>query len=54
MLETDDPLVMADLQHRRKFKKFFMKIDPHKLMTYQNVTKAELGKQLEKDGFIVE
>lgn len=54
VLETDDPLVMADLQHRRKFKKFFMKIDPHKLMTYQNVTKAELGKQLEKDGFIVE
>ena len=54
VLETDDPLVMADLQHRRKFKKFFMQIDPHKLMTYQNVTKAELGKQLEKDGFIVE
>ena len=54
VLETDDPLVMADLQHRRKFKKFFMQIDAHKVMAYHKVSKAELSKQLEKDGFIVE
>ena len=53
VLETDDPLVMADLQHRRKFKKFFRPVDAHKVMTYHNVSKAELGKQLEKEGFIV-
>jgi len=54
VLETDDPLVMADLQHRRKYQKFFKEVDPHRIMTYQKVTKADLTKQLEKDGFIVE
>jgi len=54
VLETDDPLVMADLQHRRKFKKYFQTLDPHKIMGYGNVSKAELAKLLEKDGFIVE
>ena len=54
VLETDDVLVIADLQHRRKYKKFFKQVDAHKVMTYHNVSKAELGKQLEKDGFIVE
>ena len=54
VLEADDSLVMADLQHRRKFKKHFQPIDPRKVIIYQNISKAELAKQLEKDGFIVE
>ena len=54
VLETEDPLVMADLQHRRKYKKYFKEVDPHRVMTYHKVSKADLSKQLEKDGFIVE
>ena len=54
VLEAEDPLVMADLQHRRKFKKYFKQVDPLKVMTYQKISKADLAKQLEKDGFIVE
>ncbi len=54
VLETDDPLVLADLLHRRRFKKFLLPLDPHKNATYAKITKAELAKQLEKDGFIVE
>lgn len=54
IVETDDPLVMADLQHRRKFKRFFQPLDPHVMVTYGKISRAELAKVLEKDGFIVE
>lgn len=54
VVESDDPLVLADLQHRRRFKKFFRTIDPHTTIAYAKVTKAELAKALEKDGFIIE
>ena len=53
VLEIDDPLVMADVQHRRKFKKFLSPIDPHRFIEYID-DPAELIKQLEKDGFIVD
>lgn len=54
VLEADDTLVMADLQHRRKYKKYLQRIDSQKVTTYSKITKAEFTKQLEKDGFIVE
>lgn len=54
VLETDDPLVMADLQHRRKFKKYLKEVDPKRVIGYEKISKAELAKELEKDGFIVE
>ncbi len=54
VIEADDSLVMADLMHRRKFAKFFTPIDSQRTIGYGKVTKAELAKQLEKDGFIVE
>lgn len=54
ILEADDKLVMADLMHRRKFKKFLVPLDAQKTIGYKNVSKAELTKELEKDGFIVE
>ncbi len=54
VLETEDPLVMADLLHRRKFKKYFAEPDPRKTVSYQHISKSELTKALEKDGFIVE
>ncbi|MFP6616873.1 MAG: helicase-associated domain-containing protein [Candidatus Hydrogenedentota bacterium] len=54
VLEIDDHLVMADLQHRRKFNKFLTPLDPDKYILYHDTNTSELGKQLEKDGFIVE
>lgn len=54
ILETDDALVMADLQHRRKFKKFLHRVDAQKMTVYKEITKADFARQLEKDGFIVE
>jgi len=54
VLECEDVLIMADLLHRRKFKKLFSPIDPHKVTAYTKISKAELIKQLEKDGFIVD
>jgi Helicase conserved C-terminal domain len=54
LVEADDPLVMADLQHRRKFKKFLTPIDPHSTTGFKESDRDEFIKQLEKDGFIVE
>lgn len=54
VLEADDPLVMADLLHRRRLSKHFQPLDPKKVVAIQGVSKAALGKALEKDGFIVE
>mgnify|MGYP005854156063 CR=1 FL=1 len=54
VLEADDPLVLADLLHRKRLKKHFEAIDPQRVVRYGGCTKAELSKLLEKDGFIVE
>jgi hypothetical protein len=54
VLETDDVLVMAELMHRRKFRKHLEAVDPKRLAIYSEIPKAELTKHLEKDGFIVE
>ena len=53
VLEIEEHLVMADLQHRRKFKKFLSPIDPNRYIQYEN-DPTDLIKQLEKDGFIIE
>ena len=54
VLESDDPLVIADLRHRKKFQKYIQLIDSHRVVRYSDISKAELLKQLEKDGFIVD
>ena len=54
VLETDDPLVLADLLHRRRFKKFLAPVDMHKTAVYARISKDDLTKELERDGFIVE
>lgn len=54
VLETDDALVLADLMHRRKFRKYLQPVDPQRMVTYGKISRAEFAKQLEKDGFIVE
>ncbi|HIJ74074.1 MAG TPA: hypothetical protein HPP83_08225 [Candidatus Hydrogenedentes bacterium] len=54
VLETDDPLILADIMHRRKFGKHFQTLDPQRAVRYSGIAKAQLAKELEKDGFIVD
>lgn len=54
VLESDDPLVMADLLHRRRFNKHFEQLDPHKTVAIARISKADLVKELEKEGFVVD
>ena len=54
VLESDDPLVLADLLHRRRFKKYLTPMDPHRTARFSKITKADLTKMLEKDGFVVD
>lgn len=54
VLEADDPLVMAELVHRRRLGKHFEQIDPHKVVTYTKVSKSSLIKELEREGFVVD
>jgi len=54
ILETDDPLVLADLLHRRKLKKFLVAVDSNLVATYSKISRAELLKELERDGFVVD
>ena len=54
VLESDDPLVIADLLHRRKFRKLLNPVEPRKVVVYTGIQRADLAKDLEKDGFIVE
>jgi hypothetical protein len=53
ILESEDPLVMADLMHRKKLKKHFSALDTEKTVQYTGISKKELAKMLEKEGFIV-
>ncbi|MDX9972827.1 MAG: helicase-associated domain-containing protein [FCB group bacterium] len=53
VLESDDPLVIADLQHRRRLGKFVQPIDPRRVVSFSKINKADLEKELEKEGFVV-
>jgi len=53
VLEADDPLVIADLMHRRRFEKYFNDLDPKKVIPFDRKAKAELTKELEKEGFVI-
>jgi hypothetical protein len=54
IIESDDPLVMADLMHRRKFQKYITPIDARQVVRYGDLSKEEMARALEKEGFIVE
>lgn len=54
VIESDDPLVMADLMHRRKFQKYITPIDARQVVRYGDLSKEEMVRALEKEGFIVE
>ena len=54
VIESDDPLVIADLTHRRKFQKYLQPVDERQIVRYERIDAEELARNLEKDGFIVE
>ncbi|MBN2309497.1 MAG: helicase-associated domain-containing protein [Candidatus Hydrogenedentes bacterium] len=54
VLESDDPLVMADLMHRRRFRKYFQQVDARKTVAFSKISKTNLAKELEREGFVVE
>lgn len=53
VLESDDPLVIADLMHRRRLSKYFNSVDPQKTIAFSKTSKAEITRELEKEGFVV-
>lgn len=54
VIETDDPMVMLDLSHRKRLVKYLEPVDPHKSVRYRGASRAELVKILEKEGFVIE
>jgi hypothetical protein len=54
VIESDDPLVMADLVHRRKFQKHLQPLDGRQVVRFKDIDREELARALEKEGFIVE
>lgn len=53
VLESDDPLVIAELAHQQQWRKYLSAVEPQKTLRYQGITKAALKAALEKEGYIV-
>jgi len=53
VIEADDPLVIAELEHHRRWREKLNTIDIHKAIRYQGMSRAEIKRALEKDGYIV-
>lgn len=54
VIESNDPLVIAEIEHQRQWHKQIAPIDPHKALRYQGLSRAEIKAALEKEGYIVE
>ena len=54
ILEADDPLVMADVRHRKRLEKHVDAVPPDRLMVLKKTRKRDLKQLLEKEGFVVE
>lgn len=53
VVESDDPLVIAELEHQRQWSGYLTAIDPQKTLRFRGISKAELQSALEKEGYIV-
>jgi hypothetical protein len=53
VIESDDPLVIAELRHRRGLKDLVEPIDGNRAVAFQRTSKTDLLKNLEKEGFVV-
>ena len=54
VVESEDPLVIAELLHQRKLSKYLRTVDPHKIAAYSTITKKELMNLLKKEGYVLE
>jgi len=53
VIEAEDPLIIAELEHNRRWQEHLDHIDAHKALRYRDLTRAEIKRALEKDGYIV-
>lgn len=53
IIESDDPLVIAELKHRRALRQQIQPVDAAKTVLLGKATKADMIKALEKEGFVV-
>ncbi len=54
VIEADDPLVMADVQHRKRIAKHIDPVPLDRVAVLKKTRKSELKALLEKEGFVVE
>ncbi|MFA7692787.1 MAG: hypothetical protein GX117_12740 [Candidatus Hydrogenedentes bacterium] len=54
VIESEDPLVIAEIEHHRQWREHVQPIDPHHVLRYQGLTRAEIKAALEKEGYIVD
>lgn len=54
VIETDDPMVMLDLSHRKRLVKYLEPVNSQKSVRYRGASRAELIRLLEKEGFVIE
>lgn len=53
VIESDDPMVIAELAHHRKWNGHFTAVNEKKLLRYEGLTRQALEEELEKDGYII-
>ncbi len=53
VIESDDPIVMAELRSRRTLAEYLENIDSQRTVAFSRTTKKDLVKRLEKEGFVV-
>jgi len=54
VVESDDPLVIAELQNHKDFRGRLEAVESRKMLKYQDMARSEIKRLLEKDGFIVQ
>lgn len=53
VIEADDPLVIAELEHNNQWQEHIEPVEGHKALRYHGVSKTQIKRLLEKDGYIV-
>ena len=53
VIESDDPLVIAELRHRRTLREHVEPIDSNRVVAFPRAAKDDLLKNLEKEGFVI-
>ena len=54
IVESEDPLVIAEIAHQRRYNQYIQHIDPNSMLNYKGISKAKLAKLLEKDGYLID